>query len=193
MKEIPISLIIILGFCLSLALLEEESESTTPPAPAPSPVCSCDRESLDSKIDSLEERLKNALTAVDGLEKRLVVLEQDKASQDEEQQSEEAFYQWILDNYAGTGYYHNRKPPTVDHLAQTHNMDREILSSMNLDGNQRSKIHGAAHTNTMDQLRAAHQGTGTINGQKGSISKIGNKPRYRLRCVGGKCYKERIN
>ena len=194
MKEIPISVMIILGFCLSLILLEEESESTVPPTPTPTPtaVCDCDRDGFESKIESLEERLKNALTALDGLEKRLVVLEQDKVSEDEAQQSEEVFYRWILDNYAGTSYYHNRKPPNIDHLAKTHNMDREILESMNLSANQRAKIHGAAHTNTMEHLRAAHQGIGTINGQKGSI-KTGNKPRYRMRCVGGKCYKERIN
>lgn len=186
MKEIPISVIIILGFCLSLVLLEEESESTVPPTPTPATACDCDHDNLESKIDSLEdsleERLANALTALDSLEKRLVVLEQYKASEDEAQQSEEVFYRWILDNYAGTSYYHNRKPPNVDHLAKDHNMDREILDSMNLSGNERAKIHGAAHTNTMEQLRAAHQGVGTINGQKVSV-----------RCVGGKCYKERIN
>ena len=177
MKEIPISVIIILGFCFSLVLLEEESESTVPPTPIPAPTaaCECDRDSLESKIDSLEERLKNALTAVDGLEKRLVVLEQDKVSADEAQQSEEAFYRWILDNYAGTAYYHNRKPPNIDHLAKTHDMDHEILNSMNISANDRAKIHGAAHTNTMEQLRAAHQGVGTINGQKGSIGKTGDK------------------
>ena len=195
MKKIPISVMIMLGFCLSLVLLEEESESTVPPTPTPTlpPAAVCDCDDLESKIASLEERLANVLTALDGLEKRLVVLEQDKASKDEARQSEEVFYRWILDNYAGTSYYHNRKPPNIDHLAQTHNMDREILGNMNLTANERAKMHGAAHTNTMDKLRAAHQGVGTINGQKGSIGKTGNKTKYRVRCVGGKCYKERIN
>tara|TARA_Y100000817_G_C16838050_1_gene536678 strand:+ start:893 stop:1462 length:570 start_codon:yes stop_codon:yes gene_type:complete len=189
MRQIPVPLIIILGFCLSLVLLEEESESTTPPAAA----CNCDNMVFEEKINTLEERIENLVTTIDSLEQRLGVLEQDKAAQEEKKQSEENFCRWVLDNYVGRSYYHNKRPPSIGHLVEEHGLDRDVLNSMNLSSNERAKIHGAAHTNTMEELRAAHAGTGTIKGQKNSVSKTGDKTRYRIRCVNGKCYRERIN
>ena len=189
MKQIPVPVIIIAGFCLSLALLEEESESTTPPAAS----CNCDNTAFEEKINSLEERIENLVTALGSLETRLGVLEQEKEAEEEKKQSEESFCRWILDNYTGVSYYHNKRSPSIDHLVEEHGLDRDVLNSMNLSSNERAKIHGAAHTNTMEELRAAHAGTGTIKGQKNSVSKTGDKPRYRLRCVNGKCYRERIN
>ena len=192
MKQIPIPVVIILGFCLSLSLLEEESESQIETGPPPT-LCNCDNEGLESQIASLEERLENALTALDGLEKRLSVLEQDKALEDEIEQSEELFCRWILDNYVGASYYYNKKPPSIDRLVKTHGLNRDVLDGMNLSGGERAKIHGAALTNSMEELRAAYQGNGTIKGQKGSVTKTGDRAKYRIRCANGKCYRERIN
>jgi len=130
--------------------------------------------------------------------------------------AESEFYRWILDNYEGTWYYHNGESPAISHLVSTHGLDEATLESMSLSDNERAKIHGATHTNTMEKLRDAYAGIDRMNGQaSGALTRVtrqygANGRQYsvqtpqrvsqgstggywRQRCNGNSCWREWVS
>jgi len=120
------------------------------------------------------------------------------------------FVQFIVDNYGGQIWYHNRQPVGKSHL-ETHGF--EIADLDGRSQNELGKLHGAIHTNSMAQLRKSYNGTGRMNHQKASVrrstsqmaqsaSKWSNSGTanvrrsegyWQTRCVNGRCHRQWIN
>lgn len=125
--------------------------------------------------------------------------------------TENDFIRFVLDNYSGNDWWHNKKQPSANHLV-SHGF--ELKDMQQLTQKELNKLHGAIHTNSMKKLRQAYNGTTRMNYQRGSrvastgcsTKNRGNRTYFRTKartrstgghwetsCKGNQCFRKWVD
>ena len=103
---------------------------------------------LNSRVDELEKKVE----ALEVLTGELEVLISELNERTQKKVAPETFAQFVVREYRGSDYVEvGSDDASVNHLVNVHNWDRAEVSV--LDKKQRRRVHGASHTNKVNELR----------------------------------------
>jgi hypothetical protein len=102
------------------------------------------------------------------------------------------FIQYILDTYRGNEWYHNGQRVGKAHLVE-HGFSLDDLNGRS--GKELGMLHGAVHTNSLEGLRKAYNGTATMKYSKSVSQPTTRTTRgyWRKVCRGGQCFREWVS